>query len=197
MKTTRNFTIVLTAIIVFSAVLAIAATPTAAWAAPGSKSNECGLIGTWSGYADAPWPYSSAAWLAVLTAGSKDDKNGEMLMNWVSLNSSLLTWYGTYPASRMTPGHGVWEQTGKGQYGYTWYAYGVDALGNVLYSVSVRGLATLTDCNNAQITYTYEVFNGLIPPQDLSSYTPDHSTSGNGAETRVPPVDNDNGKGHH
>lgn len=106
MKTKCNFTIALTV------VLAIAATGTAAWAASGPGPKECGLIGTWYGHAGY-----AMRWLGVHTAGSNDAENGEMLLNWVFVRDSLLSLDGYYGnASRMTPGHRVWEKTGKDQY---------------------------------------------------------------------------------
>lgn len=189
MKTKRNLTIVLTT------VLSIAAIGTTAWAGtgtgPGPDSKECGLIGTWSGWADYAWPTSSTAptpsiaWLGIHTAGSQNAKNGEMLLNWVFVNGNLLTLYGHYPASHLTPGHGVWEQINNNQYSYTWYAYGLDASGSPLYSVKVSGLVTNMNCDNASITYKYEVFNGLVSPQNMSS-SPYATKLGIAGETRVP-----------
>jgi hypothetical protein len=182
----RNFIFVLTA------VLAIVAIGIAAPAAPppGPDSKESGLIGTWSGWADAPWSYGlNADWLAVCTPGSNGAKNGEMVMNWVYLNPYLRNWYNNYPAVvNLTPGHGVWEQTGKNQYKYVWYAYGVDSSGNVVNSFRVTGTATNTDADNFSLTYLYEVFNGVVAPQDMSTQTPAHSTAGNGGLTRIPLV---------
>ena len=186
MKAKRNLAMVLTALLV------IVATGTVAWDSPGPDSKECGLIGTWYGHA-----YSTMTWLAVQTAGSKDARNGEMLLNWVHVSSGLLQVNG-YPATSLTPGHGVWELTdkgpccsGKGQYNYTWYAYGLNASGNVLYSVRVSGLATNTDCDDVAIDFTYEVFDGQVLPQDMSEGTPVftiQSEPGNSGETRVPLV---------
>jgi hypothetical protein len=186
MKAKRNLNIVLTAVLV------IAAISTVAWDSPGPDSKECGLIGTWYGHA-----YSSMKWLAVHTAGSKDARNGEMLLNWVFVSSGLLQVNG-YPATSLTPGHGVWELTdkgpcwtGKGQYNYTWYAYGLNDSGNVVYSLRVRGLAKNTDCDNVAIDFTYEVFDGLVTPQDMSESTPVYtiqSVPGKSGETRVPLV---------
>ena len=191
MKAKRNLAMVLTALLV------IVATGTVAWDSPGPDSKECGLIGTWYGHA-----YSSLKWLAVQTAGSKDARNGEMLLNWVYVSGSLLHVKGASinysNVTHMTPGHGVWEQIdkgpyryGKGQYNYTWYAYGLNASGNVVYSLRVRGLAKNTDCDNVAIDFTYEVFDGLVLPQDMSESTPVftiQSEPGNSGETRVPLV---------
>jgi hypothetical protein len=179
MKTKRSFTMVLTA------VLAIAVMSTAAGAAPGPSSKGCSLVGTWSGWADHTWPNSSMAWLAVQTADNAT--KGEILMNWVFVRSELLS-FGEVVASHLTPGHGVWEQTANGQYKYTWYAYGIDADGNPVFSVRVSGVVTTTDCNNVSITYAYEVFAGQVAPQDMSSENAIYGTGGEAGETRVPLV---------
>ena len=166
--------------IVMVAALAIAFSGTAAWAA----TNECGLVGTWSGYADHLWPSSSMAWLAVHTAGSKDAKNGEMVLNFVWVDSGLLT-----PGWRMTPGHGVFEQIGNGpnaQYRYTWYAYAIGPDGYPLFSVRVSGLAQNTTCDKVLISYTYEAFEGVVAPQDMSNATLIGSATGTAGEDRVP-----------
>jgi hypothetical protein len=185
MKTHRKFTGAL------SAALAIAAISTVAWAGPGPGPGpkECGLIGTWSGSAG-----SSLVWLAIHTAGSTDDKNGEMLLDWVYvspylLNPSSVTVFTGSPATRMTGGHGVWQQISKGQYkgqyNYTWYTYGINADGFPVYTVRVTGVAATAKCDDVSISYTYEVFPPTFPPQNVSG-TPLYSTSDGAAETRVP-----------
>ena len=179
MKTLRYFTIALIAMFL------IATLGTVTWAAPGPgpgpepNSKECGLIGTWFGHAG-----SSMAWLGIHTPGSKDAKNGEMLMNWVYIDSGLLGG----SATSMTPGHGVWEQIGKGQYRYTWYTYGIDLSlsSDPLFSVRVSGLATNADCDNINISYKYEIFYPAVYPQDMSGATPYDTITGSAAETRVP-----------
>mgnify|MGYP000280095186 CR=1 FL=1 len=187
----RKFAAALSVAVVLTASLGIAALGVAAPAAPkGADSKECGLIGTWSGWADAPWPNTPLAWLAVHTAGSQGDKNGEMLMNWVYVHPILLRGYNRWPnATRLTPGHGVWEQIGKGQYKYTWYGYGTDDEGVPRNSIRVSGFAKQMDCNNVEISYVYEAFDGAIPPQDMNAPTdPYYSTAGTAGETRVPLV---------
>lgn len=202
MKTRRNLRVVLTV------ALGIAASCTTAWAQPPA---ECGLTGTWSGYADSPWPNSSIAWLSVHTPGS-NPQDGEMLLNFVFAKSSLLTLYGHYAAVQLTPGHGFWTQIAKApaappmppapptpgnppgppvqeiQYSYTWYAYGISSSGVPLYSVQVSGIAQNTDCNDVVISYKYEVFDGIVAPQNMSSQTPLYTTAGSAAETRIPVV---------
>ena len=181
-----------------AALFAFAAASPCAAAPPAPK--QCGLIGTWYGHA-----YSSLKWLGVHTAGSTggiigalllDDTIGEMLLNWVFVADGLLD--ACYSADNtcgiatsMTPGHGVWQQTSMGQYNYTWYAYGIDDSGNPVFSVRVRGTATNTDCNNVAIVFTYEVFKGLVLPQNMSASTPVVTIPGEpgkSGETRVPLV---------
>lgn len=166
--------------IALAAVFALAAAwpRTAAAAGPA----ECGLIGTWYGNAGSP-----LSWFGVHTAGTTITK-GEMLLNWVRIKDSLITVYGAYPtATRLTEGRGVWEQTGKGEYKYTWYAYGSDISANLpIYSVRVSGLARNTDCDNTAIDFTYEVFDGFVLPQDMSGAVPLGTITDVGEQTRVP-----------
>jgi hypothetical protein len=107
-----------------------------------------------------------------------------MLMNWTHISTYLLN-----GATLMTPGHGVWQMISRGQYKYTWYAYGIlDVSGDPWYSVRVSGLAANTDCNNVVITYTYEIFAGAVLPQEMSEATPAVVITGSAEETRVPLV---------
>jgi len=147
-------------------------------------STECGLIGTWYGNAG-----STMKWLGVHTAGSTDIQ-GEMLLNWVRVKDSLLTVDNTYPTvTRITDGHGVWQQTARGHYKYTWYAYGIDTTANQpVYSIRVSGLAKNTNCNYVDINFKYEIFDGLVLPQDMSGVTPIATITDSAAETRVPLV---------
>jgi hypothetical protein len=196
MRTKFTFTIVLFAVLVFAAV------GTAEWVCGDQK--ECGLIGTWTGWADHPWLTANStggppnlAWTAIHTAGSKDANNGEMLLNWVS--GSLVHCCGGDKQMTLTPGHGVWELIGKGkgkgkdkgndQYKYTWYAFYVDdATGIVGISVRVSGIAAIQDCNTVSISYNFDIFDGVVAPQDM---TPDkvlNTLIGIAGETRVPLV---------
>ena len=163
-----------------AAVFALAATwpRTAAAAGPA----ECGLIGTWDGNAGSP-----IRWLAIQTPGSTITK-GEMVLHWVRVQDYLLHGYDYYPdVTRLTDGHGVWQQTTKGQYDYTWYAYGIGTLNDLpLYSVRVSGTATNTDCDNIAIDFTYEIFEGFVLPQNMSGATPVATIEGGAREARVP-----------
>ena len=149
MKKTRcNVTRALTA-------LAFAAIGAGAWAAPPwAQAPECSLNGTWAGSAG-----SDMQWMAIHTPGSTASK-GEMLMNWLFVDEGLSAGY------KMTPGTGVFEQTGAKTYAYTWYSYLSEGQGAMpLFAVRVRGIATLSeDCNTASIQYRFEYF-----PADFSA----------------------------
>ena len=162
-------------------------------AAAAAVGPECGLIGTWYGKAG-----SSLTWMGGHTPGSTFTK-GEMLMKWVRVRDDLLTVGYQYPTvTRLSDGHGVWEQTGKGQYKYTWYAYGSETflnstgqplsapVGPPVYSVRVSGTAKNADCNNIAIDFNYEVFDGFVLPQDMSTATLVGNIVDTAEETRVP-----------
>ncbi len=179
MKTKRNLAIVLTAVLV------IASTGTAAGPASPPTSKETGLIGSWEGGTADEY----LAWMAIHTPGS-NTTSGEMLMNWVYVRSGLIQVSGHYPgATRLTPGHGVWAQTGKGEYKYTWYAYGMsetaDGTPVLHYTARVTGLATMADIDNVSISYTYDVFGGYVAPQDMPTALIVHSYSGGAGEKRL------------
>ncbi len=166
-----------------AAVFALAA----AWPRASSAAGpaECSLIGTW--YGDGGY---ALKWLGIQTAGSSSTK-GEMEMNWVRISEWLLkvqdpvTGVDHYPgATILTGGRGVWEQTSKGQYKYTWYAYGLgltEYFNSPIYSVRVSGLArniaefedvTLNPCDSILIDFTYEVFDKFVLPQQMSDAVP-------------------------
>ena len=125
--------------------------------------------------------------MGVHTAGTTITK-GEMLLDWNRVSASLLNVYGQYPeATSLTGGRGVWEQVGKGQYKYTWYAYGIGTPGySPIYSVRVSGTAKNTDCDNIAIDSTYEVFDGFVLPQDMSDAVPVLAITTGAVTTRVP-----------
>jgi hypothetical protein len=165
--------------VALAAAFALAAVwPTAAAAA----APECTLIGTWAGNAGSP-----LAWLGVHTPGNTLTK-GEMLLNWLRVKNELLIVYGSYPTvTRLSDGRGVWEQTARGKYKYTWYAYGNEALSDYpVYSVRVSGLANLMDCNSLSIAFNYEVFDGFLYPHQMSEATPIGGIVDYAAQTRVP-----------
>ena len=169
MTTQRKFARALTA------AFATAAISTAALAA---GPTECGLIGTWLGEET-----NDMVWLGVHTAGSATTK-GVMQMNWVYVNPNLQV-----PNTSLTPGVGAWEQTGKGQYKYTWYAYGTDKdTGLPSYSVRVSGTAANATCDKVNITYVYEIYYPAVSPSDMSLDNPYLADvkSGTASETRLP-----------
>jgi hypothetical protein len=184
MKLSRTTVLVTALTVVLTAALAITAIGAPPWAAPGPDSKDSGLIGTWYGHSDG-----AIRWLAVHTAGS-NFTSGQMLMNWVSVAPKYLTYGDTYSSvTRLTPGHGVWEQIGKGQYKYTWYAYGIPDTGDPLYTLRVSGVAKNTDSDNVSIDFTYEVFDGRLEPHEISGHTPlNFPLPGTAEETRVPLV---------
>lgn len=165
--------------------------------------NPCDLVGSWTGYADSP-EYPAIVWSAVHTATDPSGKRGTMQINFVYVSPSLITWYGGYPnVTHLSPGNGIWEKTKKGQYKYTWYAYGMntfedDQTGLITtphypaYTIRVSGFVTsITDCNTVSIIYLYELFDysseePFVSPQNMESKTPAHSTSGEAIEFRNP-----------
>ena len=169
MNTSRKFTRMLVA------ACTAASLGTAASAAPTTAATECGLIGAWSGY-----EANDLYWLGVHTAGTYPSE-GVMSLDWRYVNPNLLA-----GAARLTNGYGVWEQVRRGQYRYTWYAYGVDSEGQAIYSVRVSGLAKNTDCNNVEIGYTYEIFYPSVEPNLMSSSSPVDVKTGTSYQTRLP-----------
>ncbi len=198
----RSFIMAMALVAVFA--LAAAWPRTAVAAGPA----ECSLIGTW--YGDGGY---ALRWLGIQTAGSSSTK-GEMEMNWVRISEWLLKVQVTddtgthylYPnATILTGGRGVWEQTSKGQYKYTWYAYGLgltEYFNSPIYSVRVSGLArntaeylkeTLNPCDSILIDFTYEVFDKFVLPQQMSDAVPVVTLTsedlGAALEMRVPLVE--------
>lgn len=156
-----------------AAVCVLAAAWTCAAAPAGPK--ECSLVGTWAGNAG-----DDMYWLGVHTAGSTNNK-GEMLLDFVGVSNGLLN-----GAIRMAPGRGVWEQTSKGQYKYTWYTYGIGEFGPI-YTVRVSGIAVNDGCDTINIQYIYEMFQpGAWPPQNVAPENLVYATSGVAHEYRIP-----------
>lgn len=157
-----------------TAACATAALASATWAAPATAPAECALVGSWSGYETG-----DLYWLGTHTPGTYPT-GGSMQMDWTYVSPSLLS-----GAARLTGGRGVWEQVRKGQYKYTWYAYGIDASGGIFYTVRVSGLAQNTDCNSVQIGYKYEIFYPPVEPQQMSSAVPVEVKTGTAYENRL------------
>lgn len=164
MKTSRKFTFGL------AGTLILATFGTAALAA---GSTECGLIGSWAG-GDAG---GDLVWVAAHTPGTHS-KSGEMVLNWVVNNM-------VPPPLRMTPGHGVWEETRKGQYDYTWYAFMVDDASGQMLRVVVHGTAVNYDCNRVDIRYRFRAYDGDLLVYETPSATRE---PGYASEQRLPIV---------
>lgn len=160
----------------------------------------CELVGSWTGYADNP-EYPAMVWSAIHTATDQSGNYGTMQINFVYVASGLITWYNHYPnVTHLSPGNGIWEKIGEGQYRYTWYAYGMntfedDQTGLITtphhpaYTIRVSGFATIADSNTVSILYLYELFDysdSFITPQNMESKTPAHFTSGEAIEFRNP-----------
>lgn len=138
-----------------------------------ATQTECSLVGSWFG-GDAG---GDLVWLGVHTPGSRDGV-GDMVLNWVTNNMIP-------PPMRMTSGHGVWEQTRKGVYDYTWYAMAVDDTTGKTYPVVVNGVATNQDCNSVVIRYRFRIYEDgqviYVTPSETSE-------PGYAYETRLPLV---------
>jgi hypothetical protein len=186
MKTKHSF---LFALMTFFAVVVMGVFAWAAPAPPKPKPLSCSLIGTWSGWADRNWSdgYPSLAWIAVQTAGSNPTSGG-IVMNWVPTPGDMFLGYGAH----LTPGQGLWQQNGS-QFNYTWYAYlvGDDPNNSATYgltigSIRVYGIVVFaSDCNNANISYTLDMFSGVVSPDKMTLDNPNYieSTSGYSGET--------------
>jgi hypothetical protein len=161
--------------------IAIAAMSTVASA----HERECGLGGTWYGEGyDAQQTY--IGWLAVHTTGNRDDSNGgEMLFDWVFLTPQVLHTQST-GAVGLISGRGVWEQTGRNAFRYTYYTYGINADGERIYSIRASGRVAMASCNEVKGDYLYEIFAGAVEPHKMLGMTPFFTTTGNVFEKRVP-----------
>jgi hypothetical protein len=137
MKRHRTFIRALTTALVFGAI------STAALAQAPAK--ECGFIGTWVGGEG-----DDVAFLGVFTPGSRDT-NGQMAMDWFYVNPSFVG-----PDATLSNAKGIWEQTAKGRYNYTWYAVVTDKNTFQQAWVRVSGTATNASCNELQINWTFE-----------------------------------------
>lgn len=173
MNIRRKFTRALSA-------LAIAAMGTAASASP----TECGLAGTWYGEGyDAIQTY--LGWMAVNTTGSANARNGEMLLDWVFLTPEVLHTQTTGVVGQLG-GRGVWEQTSRKGYRYTYYTYGINANGQRIYSIRASGEVAMVSCDEVDGDYTYEIFVPPIDPPSMSAATPVFTATGKVFEKRVP-----------
>ncbi len=191
MKTKYCFVFLL---ITFLAIAGSVVSVSAAPSPPKPKPLSCSLIGTWSGWADHDWENSpSLAWTSVQTEGS-NPTNGGIVMSWVP--GPYGDMFSTSGA-RLTAGHGMWQGSGT-QFNYTWYAYLIgdnpadpDTYGKAVGSIRAYGVVTFTtDCNNATISYTVDMFNGFLAPDKMATDSASYlgSDHGYGGETMAPLV---------
>jgi hypothetical protein len=196
MKTKRNFTIAIIAL------LAITLISTTAWAKKPVPPPVCpaGLAGTWVGGAG-----NDIHWLATQTSDSLDPTKGEMILNWTYIKKNFPG--GIQSGVTLTPGHGVWQLNDDGDYDYTWYAYAIETVSDpsdldkvierVAFTIRVSGVARLRDiddpdvpnCDTAIIDYNFEIADGEVfpglSPAEFQSMT---SAPAGAGEVRVPLV---------
>ncbi|WP_153306064.1 hypothetical protein [Desulfatiglans anilini] len=184
MNTKKTFTIAIIAL------LSIAVFSTTAWAKKVKTACPAGLTGTWVGAAGG-----DIHWLATHTSDSLDPTKGEMIMNWTYIKSSFI---GSINSGYMlTPGHGVWQLNGDGDYDYTWYAYAINrADGSIGCTIRVSGVAMLKDfddltvsnCDTAVIYYHFDIAEGEVLPMNLSTAEFTTYEIGGALQVRVPLV---------
>lgn len=191
MKTNRWFSFLLiTFVVIAGSVVSASAAPPP----PKPKPLSCSLVGTWSGWADHDWENGpNLAWTSVQTEGT-NPTNGGIVMSWVpGPYGDMFSGSG----ARLTAGHGLWQGSGT-QFNYTWYAYLIgddptnpDTYGKAVGSIRSYGVVTFTtDCNNATISYTVDMFSGFLAPDKMSRDSASYldSLAGHGGETRAPLV---------
>ena len=112
-------------------------------------------------------------------------------MSWVPSAGDMFLGSGAH----LTAGQGIWQGNGS-QFNYTWHAYLVGddptnatTYGKTVASVRAYGLVVFqTDCNNAILSYNFDIFEGMVPPDkmayDSTSYL--DTLTGAGGETRAP-----------
>lgn len=184
MKTKQNLTIAIMAL------LAIAFISTSAWAKKEKTACPAGLTGTWVGGAG-----SDIRWLAVHTSDSLDPTKGVMIMNWTYIKPSFIG--GVDSGVTLTPGHGVWQLNGDGNYDYTWYAYVIDPdSGAIFGTIRVSGVAMLKDpddlavsnCDVALIYYHFDIAEEEVLPMHLGTAEFTNFDEGSAGQVRVPLV---------
>lgn len=143
-----------------------------------SKSNNCGIVGTWFGQND-----SGFAWMATITPGT-NATDGQFTLEWVLIDPTLGGFFPT--AVRATGANGVWEKVNQFKYKYTWVAYGLSAAGQIVFVARTSGFETMAECDQLDTTYTMELF---APGQDIWSEPPSFGTfTGTGVHKRMPVV---------
>jgi hypothetical protein len=139
-----------------------------------AASKNCSVLGTWHGVSD-----TGARWMVTDTRGQSATV-GQMVVEWVLWDPTLL---GNFPtAVRTTNPMGVWEKVNGNTSKYTWIAYGLDGIGQPLYTIRASGTGSMVNCDETHLTYVTEVF---LPLQDISKDTPIATFCGTGIETRM------------
>jgi len=132
--------VLLTAVVLFVAVVAYAAPP-----------NSCDLQGTWIGEVDES--AGGGKWLATYHGRTRTKGTVELQFLDVSANLG----FSPFEAERFGPTKGVWERTGRRSYVYTMVTYGVDSLGNTYYSAENTGTVVLSeDCNSMTVDACFD-----------------------------------------
>lgn len=143
-----------------------------------AASNNCSRVGTWHGAGD-----SGITWMATDTPGSSATV-GQFALEWVSIDPTLGGFFPT--VTRATNALGVWQKVNEQTYQYTWIAYGLAVNGSAVYVARASGIASMADCDHANLTYVLELF---LPAQDISTEPPAFgSFCGTATETRMPLV---------
>lgn len=138
-------------------------------------SNSCSRVGTWHGAGD-----SGITWIASDTPGSSATV-GQFALEWVSIDPTLGGFFPT--VTRATNALGVWQKVNEYAYQYTWIAYGLAVNGSAVYVARASGIASIVDCDHANLTYALELFD---PGQDISTDSPAFGTyCGTATETRM------------
>ena len=160
------FSLVLTTFFVAGSGSVMAAAP--------NTSGSCSRVGTWHGLGD-----SGIRWMVTDTPGSNATV-GQFALEWVVIDPTLGGFFPT--VVRATNALGVWQKVNQRKYKYTWIAYGLDAGGLPVFVARTSGVASMVDCDHAQLTYTLELFD---PAQDMSGEPQFATLTGTATENRM------------
>jgi len=158
--------------IVLAAIFAVAV-----FASSGSvmaASKNCSVLGTWHGVVN-----SGATYMVTITRGQSATV-GQFVAEWVLWDPTLEGYF--TDAVRTTNPMGVWEKVNGNTSKWTWIAYGLDGIGQPLYTIRASGISSMVNCDELHLTYVTEVF---LPSQDISKDTPIAVFCGTGIETRM------------
>jgi len=139
-----------------------------------AESDTCGKVGTWFGASQTV--FGPLTWLGNVTPANSATA-GQLSLEWVAVPAGFL---GNFGVDRLTNAQGIWEKVKKGEYRFSWVAYGINntAPWDPIYKMRVSGPFSLVDCDTANLSYTIEFF---LPP---SSPNP-QIISGTATETRM------------